>query len=136
MLQRAAVALCVLVVAAAGVVGVIALLNSRDAATLNDSPGPGVARAEGARPAVAPGNVVLLYSDERLTAELRELALDTGGPASPELVRAGQAVIVRRQPGLRVPVVGLSRERRQDAQRPGDPRLRAFIEYWLGRPAP
>jgi hypothetical protein len=82
---------------------------------------------------VAPGNVVLLYSDERLTLELRELALHTAGKATPELVKAGQAVIVRRQPGLRVAVVALTSDRRLDAADPEDPRLRAFVDYWLGR---
>jgi len=131
--RRVAVAVAVLVIAAAGVVAVIALLNARDDATLDDSVGPGVARAVGARPVVARGNVVLLYSDERLTRALRELARDTGGPATPELAAAGQAVLVVRQPGLRVPVVGLTTDRRLDARSTDDPRLRGFIEYWLGR---
>ena len=131
--RRVAVALAVLVVVAAGLFGVIAVLNARDDATVSDAGGPGVARAEGARPVVAPGNVVLLYSDERLTRALRELARDTGGPATPELSAAGQAVLVVRQPSLRVPVVGLTRDRRLDANGTADPRLRAFIEYWLGR---
>jgi hypothetical protein len=133
MVPRAVAAIAGLILAAAGVVAVIAVLNARDDPRTTRPRGPGVERVAGARPAVAAGNVVLLYSDERLTADLRALALDTGGPATPELVRAGQAVVVRRQPGLRVAVVGLTTHRRQDAQRPGDPRLRAFIEYWLGR---
>lgn len=131
-MRRVAVAIGVLVVAAAGAVGVMVLLNARDDATVPRSEGPGVKRVRGARPAVAPGNVVLLYSDERLTAALRELALDTGGPATPELEAAGQAVLVVRQPGLRVAVVALTTDRRLDAGGPEDPRLRAFIEYWLG----
>jgi hypothetical protein len=132
-MRRAAVALGVIVLAAAGAVAVMALLNARDEPTVHRSAGPGVTRVEGARPAVAPGNVVLLYSDERETAALRELALDTGGPATPAVRAAGQAVLVVRQPGLRVPVVGLTTERRIDASGPDDPRLRAFVEYWLGR---
>jgi hypothetical protein len=131
--RRAAVAIAGLVVAAAGVIAVMAFLNARDDPRTSRERGPGIARAKGARPVVAPGNVVLLYSDERLTAELRALALDTGGPATPALIRAGQAVVVRRQPGLRIPVVAVTSDRRLDAQRPGDPQLRAFIEYWLGR---
>jgi hypothetical protein len=131
--RRAGLAVAVLVVAAVGVFAVIALLNSRDDATVAGADGPGVARVADARPVVAPGNVVLLYSDERLTSALRELADDVGGPATLELERAGQAVVVRRQPGLRVPVVAITTDRRLDARGTDDPRLRAFVEYWLGR---
>jgi hypothetical protein len=132
-LRRAAVALGVVVLAAAGAVAVMAILNARDEPTVQRSAGPGSPRVAGARPTVAPGNVVLLYSDERETAALRELALDTGGPATAEVRAAGQAVLVVRQPGLRVPVVALTTDRRLDASDPDDPRLRAFVEYWLGR---
>jgi hypothetical protein len=134
-LRRAGVALAVLLLAAAGAVAVSLAINARDDASVERSAGPGVARAAGAQPAVVPGNVVLLYSDERLTAALRKLALDTGGPATPAVVAAGQAVVVRRQPGLRVAVVGLTSARRLDARGPDDRRLREFIEYWLGRGA-
>lgn len=132
-MRRAAVGVGVLVLALAGVIALIAILDARDDSTVGGSAGPGVARADGARPVVAPGNVVMLHSDERLTAALRELALDSGGPATAALVRAGQAVVVRRQAGLRVPVVALTAERRLDAQGPADPRLRAFVDHWLGR---
>jgi hypothetical protein len=132
-MRRAAVALGVIVLAAAGAVAVMAILNARDEPTVQRSGGPGSPRVAGARPVVGAGNVVLLYSDERETAALRELALDTGGPATAEVRAAGQAVLVVRQPGLRVPVVALTTDRRLDASGPDDPRLRAFVEYWLGR---
>jgi hypothetical protein len=132
-MRRAAVGAGVLLVAVAGVIALIALLDARDDSTIGGAAGPGVARAEGARPVVAPGNVVLLYSDERLTAALRDLARETGGPTTPALVEAGQAVIVERQSGLRVPVVAVTADRRLDAGGPDDPRLRAFIDFWLGR---
>lgn len=130
---RVGVAAGVLVVAALGAFAVVMLLDARDDATLQGTSGPGTARVAGARPVVARGNVVLLYSDERLTAALRDLARATGGPATGELEAAGQAVLVVRQPGLRVPVVGLTAHRRLDATGPDDPRLRAFVEHWLGR---
>ncbi len=133
-MRRAAVALSIVVLAVAGAVAVMLILNARDDATVDRSGGgPGAERVEGARPAVARGNVVLLYSDERLTTALRELALDIGGPATAQVRAAGQAVLVVRQPGLRVPVVGLTTDRRLDARGPDDQRLRAFVEYWLGR---
>jgi hypothetical protein len=127
--------LVLLVIAVAAVVGIAgaALLAARDDATVTRSAGPGVARAAGATPRVRDGNVVLLYSDERLTRRLRELALEIGGPSDGPLVAAGQAVLVRRRPGLRVPVVAVSASRRLDASGPDDPALRAFVEYWLGR---
>jgi hypothetical protein len=135
-LRRVAVALGVLVVALAGVAAVVAILNARDDATVDRrTAGPGVERVAGARPMVAPGNVVLLYSDERQTTALRELARDTGGPATAAVRAAGQAVIVQRRPGLRVAVVALTSDRRLDAGGPDDPRLRSFVEYWLGRRA-
>ena len=127
------VGLAALLVAAAGVVAIALLLNSRDDATVDGAAGPGMQRVAGTRPVVAPGNVVLLYSDERLTLELRELALQTGGQATPELIKAGQAVIVERRPGLRAAVVALTRDRRLDSEGPEDPDLRAFVDYWLGR---
>ena len=133
--RRIAVTLGVLVLAAVGIAAALSYFNARDAATVQRSDGPGSARAAGARPAVEAGNVVLLFSDERQTTGLRELALQTGGEASPALVSAGQAVIVRRQPGLRVPVVALSSDRRLDANGAEDPQLQAFVEYWLGRSA-
>jgi hypothetical protein len=132
-LGRVAAAAGMLLLAALGVAAVIAVLDARDSGTVRPATGPGTPRAAGARPVVARGNVVLLFSDERETAALRALALDTGGPATPALEAAGQAVVVRRQPGLRVAVVGLTRERRLDAAGPDDPRLRRFVEYWLGR---
>jgi hypothetical protein len=132
-LRRAAVALGIFVLAVAGAVAVMVVLNARDDSTLHRSAGPGSKRVAGARPVVARGNVVLLYSDERVTTALRRLARDIGGPDTPEVQAAGQAVVVMRQPGLRVPVVGLTPHRRLDGRGPDDPRLRAFVEYWLGR---
>jgi hypothetical protein len=134
MRARLVVSLAVVLIALAGVAGVVALLNARDDATVQSGDrGPGTDRVAGARPVVAPGNVVLLFSDERLTSELHELARDLGGPATAAVRAAGQAVVVRRQARLRVPVVALTSARRLDADGVRDPRLRAFVEYWLGR---
>jgi hypothetical protein len=129
-------AILAVVAAAAAVIGIVtgaALLGARDDATVTRSAGPGTIRPQGASPRVEGGNVVLLYSDERLTRRLRELALEIGGPAGGSLVAAGQAVLVRRRPGLRVPVVAVSATRKLDARGPDDPALRTFVEYWLGR---
>jgi hypothetical protein len=133
MSRRIGVALVALLLAAAGVVAAIAYFNARDDATVSRSDGPGKPRAAGARPAVAAGHVVLLFSDERETTAVRALASDIGGPATPALRKVGQAVIIRRQTGVRSPVVAVTRNRRYDATSTDDPALRGFIEYWLGR---
>jgi predicted ribosomally synthesized peptide with SipW-like signal peptide len=134
-LQRLAVGLAVLVVAAIGAAAALAYFNSRDDSTVAPAGGPGTVRAAGSAPAVEPGNVLLQFSDERQTAGLRALALDTGGKATPALIAAGQAVIVQRRTGLRVPVIAYTSRRRLQADGHDDPRLRAFVEYWLGRDA-
>ncbi|HEV2058003.1 MAG TPA: hypothetical protein VGR11_01520, partial [Solirubrobacteraceae bacterium] len=95
--------------------------------------GPGEARPPGAEPAVRPGNVVLLHSDERLTLELRRLAERIGGPPEPALAEVGQAVLVQRRPNLDVPVTAVTATRMLEASGPDDPALETFIEYWLGR---
>ncbi len=131
--RKAVLALVVVVVAALGIFGISALLASRDDSTVTPNGGPGVVRPAGARPVVAPGNVVLLYSDERLTSDLRRLAADIGGPPDAALVAAGQAVIVEHRLNQRVPVAAVTATHRLEANAPGDPALRTFIEYWLGR---
>jgi hypothetical protein len=131
--RKAILVLVVVVVAALGIGGVSALLASRDDSTVSPAAGPGAVRPAGAQPVVTAGNVVLLYSDERLTRRLHEVATAIGGPPDKALAAAGQAVIVRRQPNLRVAVVALTATHRLDASGPDDPALRAFAEYWLGR---
>ncbi len=131
--RRIAVAVAALLLAAAGVAAALSYFNARDDATVNRSAGPGKPRAAGARPVVAAGNVVLLFSDERETTALRALATDIGGPATPALQKVGQAVIVRRQTGVKSPVVAVTKNRRFDAAGTEDPALRGFVEYWLGR---
>jgi uncharacterized membrane protein len=127
----ATIVLTVLLVAAAA-----AFFVSRDDATVpRTSPaGPGVARPANADPKVRPGNVVLLHSDERLTRQLRDLAeRSAGGPPDAALAAAGQAVLVEQRPNLQVPVTAVTATRKLEADGPGDPALRQFIEYWLGR---
>jgi hypothetical protein len=141
MRDRLLVVLIAIVAAAAGIAGVSALLASRDNSTVSKSGGPGVARATaptqkglvGEHQKILPGNVLLFYSDERLTQGLRDLAREIGGTPSAELLAAGQVVTVQRRPDQRVPVVALTSARRLQASGPDDPALRAFIEYWLGR---
>jgi hypothetical protein len=130
---KAFLAIGAALLAVVGVAALAAFFVSRDNATVSNDGGPGVARAAGAQPRVKPGNVVLLYSDERLTSDLRDLAARTAGAPDPALEAAGQAVIVERRPNLRVPVTAVTARRRLKASGPADPALEGFIEYWLGR---
>lgn len=139
--RRTLLTVGVVVAAIVGIAAVIAVLTARDDATIQPGAGPGVARTvatnapvlPGDRQRIRPGNVVLFYSDERLTRRLRALARDVGGPPSAELLAAGQAITVQRRPNQRVAVVALTATRRLAANGPDDPALRSFIEYWLGR---
>jgi hypothetical protein len=122
------------VLALIGVAALAAFFVSRDDATVpQDEEEPGVERVSNSAPRVEPGNVVLLYSDERLTSDLRALARRTAGEPSAALAAAGQAVLLERRPNLRVPVTAVTAERRLEAASPGDAKLRSFIEYWLGK---
>ena len=122
------------VIAVIGVAALAAFFVSRDDATVPQAEdGPGVERLGNSDPTVKPGNIVLLYSDERLPRDLRELAASTAGQPSAELAAAGQAVLLQRRPNMTVPVTALSSGRRLEAAAPGDAKLRSFIEYWLGK---
>jgi hypothetical protein len=119
-----------------GVIAVAALAAffvARDDATVARDDGPGAVRRAGAQPVVKPGNVVLLYSDERLTSDLRALPARLAGEPGPALEAAGQAVLLQRRPNLKVPVTAVTTTRELRAGGPGDPALGRFVEYWLGR---
>jgi hypothetical protein len=135
--QMGAKAFLAILAAAVAVIGVAALAAffvSRDDATVPQGEGgPGVARTTNAQPQVKPGNVVLLYSDERLTRGVRALARRIAGEPSAALEAAGQAVLVQRRPNLTVPVTAVTAGRRLEAAGPDDPALESFVEYWLGR---
>ena len=130
---RAFLAIAATVVAVIGVAALAAFFVARDDATVPQDDAPGVQRPAGAQPAVKPGNVVLLYSDERLTSDLRAFAARIAGDPDPTLEAAGQAVLVQRRPNLRVPVTAVTTKRELQARGPADPALDEFVEYWLGR---
>ncbi|MDP9401064.1 MAG: hypothetical protein M3P39_09015 [Actinomycetota bacterium] len=138
-MKRFAPVLIALLVVVAGTLGVAALLAARDEATVSaPPPAPGEplppdaprARVERGLPA---GNVVLLHREPGSRPALRALAADLAGPPSRALVEAGQAVLV-----ARAPVAGVEARagsRRLVVAGPQDPRLRAFVAFWLGRRA-
>jgi hypothetical protein len=90
-----------------------------------------VGAIEAARAAEA--QLVLLFSDERLTSDLRELAERTAGKPDPALEAAGQAVLLDRRPNMKVPVTAVTSKRLLQAAAPDDAKLQAFIEFWLGK---
>lgn len=135
MAGKALAALATVVLTVLLVAGAAAFFVSRDDSTVpnTSTSGPGAERPASAAPKVRPGNVVLLHSDERLTSQLRELAERMAGPPDETLEAAGQAVLVRQQPNLDVPVTAVTATRMLEAESPDDPALESFIEYWLGR---
>jgi hypothetical protein len=134
--RRAASWVATLVVALAALVGLIALINSRDQSGVDKqsaaAAGPGSPyRGD---PVLSPvldgvvkrGNVVVLYRDASPPAGTRAL-VTPGGKA---LEQAGQAVVLEREPTLKAPLAGVSATKIEEANSPSE--LRAFIDYWLG----
>ena len=78
------------------------------------------------------GNVVLTYATARPPAALKALQADASGPFDPALADAGQAVILSRRPGSSG-VIALAWRRRLRVAGAADPRLRAFVDAWLGQ---
>jgi hypothetical protein len=124
------------VVGLAALVGLIAILNSRDQSGIEQhsavTAGPGKPyRGEpvlspGLEDAVKRGNVVVLYRDAKPPAGTTAL-VPPGGQA---LESAGQSVVIEREPTLSTPLAAVSAKRIQAADAPAQ--LRAFIDYWLG----
>jgi hypothetical protein len=90
--------------------------------------------------ALGAGDIVLIYGGAAPPPGLAQLAASTGGPFTPALAAAGQAVILARLPGLdgiialawtrMLPITGLvSVTGRNDAV------LKQFIQAWLGQGA-
>jgi hypothetical protein len=134
--RRAASWAAALVIGLAALVGLIAALNSRDQSGL--AQGAGVSAGPGkpyrGEPVLSPaledavkrGNVVVLYRDDKPPPGTAEL-VPPGGRA---LERAGQSVVIDREPTLTTPLAALSAKRIQVADAPAQ--LQPFIDYWLG----
>jgi hypothetical protein len=142
--------------ALAGVALALWFFTARDDATTSGPPVavPGVAATVPPQYAgdVRRGNVVLQVRGGDDDA-VRDLATEIAGPQDPALRAAGQAVVVDAartgvagpeitctdQAGATTPcgtgvdLVAWARGRRFAASSVGDPALRAFVEYWLGR---
>jgi hypothetical protein len=124
------------VIGLAALVGLVTFINSRDQSGVDQeraaSAGPGEPyRGEpvlspALEDAVKRGNVVVLYRDDRPPAGTQRL-LQPGGRA---LVQAGQAVVLEREPTLKVPLAAVSAKKIEPANAPRE--LTGFIDYWLG----
>lgn len=136
MLRRVVGTLAIVIVAVAGVIGLIAFFNGRDSSTTGGggaAADPGVAAPVSRDALLTAGNVVLTYSDRSFTPALRRVASGVGAPDTPELRAAGQAVVLRVDP--RVGGVSARALRHSLVVRsPADSRLQDFIERWLGPP--
>lgn len=80
------------------------------------------------------GNVVILYpGGGRPPAALRALQDVDSGPLDPALLQTGNQVVLARYRGVNG-VVAAAWRHLQRASSPSDPRLKAFVDFWLGRP--
>jgi hypothetical protein len=115
----------------AATAGLIAFFNARDDAGLARPAGaPGVADPGADDPRLAAGNVVIVVTRPDERGEAERLAEELGAPGEDEVVAEGQAILVEEGDG---PLRALAWQRRLEPAGVGDPALRAFAEYWLGR---
>jgi hypothetical protein len=124
------------VIGLVALVGLVALINSRDKSGVDQhasvTAGPG--RLYRGEPVLSPalqdavkrGNVVVLYRDDKPPAG-SEALVPPGGAA---LAAAGQSVVMDREPTLKAPLAAVSAKKIQQAQTPKE--LQPFIDYWLG----
>ena len=136
-MRRAGSWLLTLVISLAALVGLIALINSRDQSGLDKGSASSVAgpgspyRGEpilspGLEDALKRGNVVVLYRDATPPPGTQAL-VPPGGKA---LVQAGQSVVIDREPTLKAPLAGVSAKKIEEANTPQE--LRQFVDYWIG----
>ncbi|HZU60571.1 MAG TPA: DUF3105 domain-containing protein [Solirubrobacteraceae bacterium] len=85
--------------------------------------------------ALSLGNVVIMYGTRQPPPDLVSLASSLAGTFTPSLAAAGQAVILSPRPGLQG-YLGVAWTHLIRVGDPGDPHLRSFAAYWLGRGAP
>jgi hypothetical protein len=146
-----------IVLVGGGLVGLLALFHNRDEAGLSAQTvqGPGALESEPGDPpsfgtpggnlqrerevpdpallrALATGDVALVYGTAHPPAELVQLREDATGPFDPELAAAGQMAFLVHRKGV-TGIEALAWKRRLSVPSAADPRLREFIDTWLGK---
>lgn len=146
-----------LVLVAGGIYGLLTIFSNRDSSEIGTTTqGPGTLETEPGDPptsgtpgngnltaegdvedpallaALAIGDVALVYGTAKPPPELVRLREDATGGFDPELAAAGQMAFLVRRPGVQG-IQALAWQRRLEAEQPGDPQLRAFIDAWLGK---
>jgi hypothetical protein len=133
--RRVATGLAVVVVALAGVVGLLAFFESRDQSTTagdTAEQGPGRPDPSAGQPSLELGNVVLRYAQPGDRAALIALAGRLAGADTSTLRQTGQAVILVEDPAAD-PILAQAWKRSLRVTSAADPRLQDFVEAWLGR---
>jgi hypothetical protein len=85
--------------------------------------------------ALSVGNVVFLYGTPSPPAGLAAAAAGVAPPFTPALAASGEAIVLGYRPGIDG-IVALAWTHMLRTASPGDPALRSFAQYWLGRGAP
>jgi hypothetical protein len=80
------------------------------------------------------GDVVLMYGTRRPPAGVAQLANSVAPPFTAALAASGGAVVLAQRPGT-AGVIGLAWAHMQRVATAGDPALRSFTQFWLGRGA-
>ena len=80
------------------------------------------------------GNVVMVYGTPAPPPGLAALARSVAPPFSPALAATGQTVVLARRAGVSG-MIALAWAHMLRAPSPGDPALRNFAQFWLGRGA-
>jgi hypothetical protein len=146
-----------IVLVGGGLVGLLAIFHDRDEADLSAQTvqGPGVLETDPGDPptsgapggnlqrerevpdpellrALATGDVALVYGTAQPPDELVRLRDDATGPFDPELAAAGQMAFLVHRRGV-TGIEALAWKRRLSVPTAADPRLREFIDTWLGK---
>ncbi|MCP9489323.1 MAG: hypothetical protein MSC31_05545 [Solirubrobacteraceae bacterium MAG38_C4-C5] len=131
--RRVLTFLVTLVLCLAGVVGVLAFFNARDASTVGEQPrSPGEELPPLADEIETPGNVFLRTGDGADLPGLRALGEKVAGEPTSALRATGQAVVVEQDASIDG-IEAVSAGSSLTVEEPDDPELEEFVSFWLGK---